>query len=893
MRLVIPDKDRERAMYGLKEKALARFFIKILQIDRNSDDGFKLTHWKVPAPGETKSAGDFPSCCYDVLSKRPMLVQPGSMTIEEVNKQLDELSAGHKEEDQLPILADFYQRMNAEELTWLIRIILRQMKVGATEKTVLDVFHPDASALFNVSSSLRRVCWDLFSPMIRLESEDRGVVHLMECFQPQLANFQPKSYSKLFAQMHLSDDDKEFWIEDKLDGERMQLHMVSDPIVPGGKRFAFWSRKAKEYTYLYGSGLEDSNSALTQHLKPAFADGVESIILDGEMITWDAELDIVMPFGTLKTAALAEQRNPFAGKSRPLYKVFDILYLNNVPLTRYTLRDRRRALERSMKTVHRRLELHEYHVGTTERDVEEALRNVVETASEGLVIKNPRSMYRLNDRNDDWMKMKPEYMAEFGESLDCLVVGGYYGSGHRGGTLSSFLCGLRVDKSWAKQGEWHEDLFWSFFKVGGGMTRNDYEVIRTSTEGKWQKYDPRRPPTQYIELAGGDLQCERPDVWIKPQDSIVFEVKAAQIVLSDTFRVGKTLRFPRFTRIRSDKDWKSALSIELLIKVSKDAEEKRKANSFKIDQSRREKRQKVTAAGQYKSKPLRMVGYGGIDVKPDQTETAEQKSQAFRGIIFYIMTDSTLPEKKTKPQLEEMVKANGGRIVQTQTATDNLVCIAERRNVKVASLIKRGGINIFRPTWIFDCIAQNRVDLARGLDEMSLPQEMERHVFHLGVEEDQKWFEDATDKYSDSFARDTAVEELKQTMEKMSWVNPKNGEVHVKGRAEKVVTAIDSDSASDCAPAYMFRGLRIYFDDQSEPEPAKLVRCIAQFAGAVLSSEPLDEQTTHIVSFRNSDVKRLRRQTSTLKAMPRVVKPEWIDECWREGTRLDEERFAP
>ena len=41
-------------------------------------------------------------------------------------------------------------------------------------------------------------------------------------------------------------------------------------------------------------------------------------------------------------------------------------------------------------------------------------------------------------------------MSEFGESLDCLVIGGYFGSGRRGGTISSFLCGLRVGENHIK-----------------------------------------------------------------------------------------------------------------------------------------------------------------------------------------------------------------------------------------------------------------------------------------------------------------------------------------------------------------------------------------------------------------------------------------------------------
>lgn len=76
--------------------------------------------------------------------------------------------------------------MNPTELKWLIRIILRrtrvlpvalltkEMRVGATEKTFFDCWHPDADKLFNVTSSLRKVCWDLPDPDSRLEDK----VHL-------------------------------------------------------------------------------------------------------------------------------------------------------------------------------------------------------------------------------------------------------------------------------------------------------------------------------------------------------------------------------------------------------------------------------------------------------------------------------------------------------------------------------------------------------------------------------------------------------------------------------------------------------------------------------------------------------------------------------------------
>jgi hypothetical protein len=134
-RLIIPEKDRERAMYGLKEKALGKFLVKIMKIDKNSEDGFNLLNWKLP--GQTtasRMAGDFTGRCFEVLSKRPVLTDVGNMTIGEVNDLLDQLSAASKEENQLPIMEHFYRNMNAEEMMWLIRLILRQMKVGATER---------------------------------------------------------------------------------------------------------------------------------------------------------------------------------------------------------------------------------------------------------------------------------------------------------------------------------------------------------------------------------------------------------------------------------------------------------------------------------------------------------------------------------------------------------------------------------------------------------------------------------------------------------------------------------------------------------------------------------------------------------------------------------------
>ena len=129
---------------------------------------------------------------------------------------------------------------------------------------------------------------------------------------------------------------------------------------------------------------------------------------------------------------------------------------------------------------------------------------------------------------------------------------------------------------------------WSFFKVGGGFRAPDYALIKQMTKGKWIKWDRNNPPSDLIELGGGrEKQYERPDVWIKPCDSIVLEAKAASVGMSDQFAFGYTLRFPRFKKLRDDKKWSDSLSIDEFIELKKRVEEECNEKNFKVSEKRK------------------------------------------------------------------------------------------------------------------------------------------------------------------------------------------------------------------------------------------------------------------------------------------------------------------
>ena len=878
MRLILPDKDRDRTVYGLKESNIGKLLVKLLKIDKNSEDGYNLLHWKLPGQSfAARMAGDFPGRCYDIISKRPMRTEAGDLTIADVNELLDKLAASSSEAENLAVFQMLYLRMNPEEMLWVIRIILKQMRIGASENTIFYNWHPDAEALFSVSSSLRQVCWNLRDPSIRLHKEDTGL-KLGQPFQPQLAQFQmTTTFPKMVSHLGVTDEDPEYWVEVKLDGERMQLHMMDDPNKPGGKSFYFCSRKAKDYTDLYGSGY-DEVSALTRFLKGAFSPKVRNLILDGEMVAWNMKEDKPDAFGSLKTAANKEKHGTVEDDAnnakmdlRPVFFVFDILLLNDTQLAQYTLRDRYRALETVVPGVHRRLELHPHSIASSPDAIETELRKVIIEGGEGLVLKNPRSMYRLNSRNDDWIKVKPEYMDEFGESLDCVIIGGYYGSGSRGGGLSSFLCGLRVGENEVAAGTSPEKCK-SFFKVGGGFKVEDYAEIRHHTEGKWNKWDAKNPPTEFMALAGGE-KLERPDVWIRPSDSVVVSVKAASITGSRTFAAGLTLRFPRFRKLRLDRSWDSALNEDELLALQMRVKAEQESKDMKVEDrkrrpTKRAKRELVTA---------------GVD--SSTAEFAGPRSKVFEGLEFCVLSDAPKPIKKTKTQLEGIIRENGGTISQRPEPGTGMIIVAGKKLVAVASLIKKGDVNIVRPKWVLDCVAQSGGGYL-------LPYE-EDHLFHA-TEAAKEEARENTDHFGDSYARDVDVEELAELLQHMpkleGLTNPFDKDLFVRQLEEH-------GRPLENLRGYIFSRCVVYLHDGEDVSGVAGFRLgnYIKFGHGQVVGYLGSPDLTHIVVMEDEndeDIASLRKEISSRAKIPRIVTRKWVEESWKEGTLLDEEKYA-
>ena len=122
------------------------------------------------------------------------------------------------------------------------------------------------------------------------------------------------------------------------------------------------------------------------------------VILDGEMIAWDPVNQVIIPFGSLKTAALTEKENKsskygmhplcwlqFLSAADDLDIVFDVLYMNQTSLTRHPLYERRAVLHRIINPVERRFEIHNFSKADTVQDIETELRKII---AEGYILQD-------------------------------------------------------------------------------------------------------------------------------------------------------------------------------------------------------------------------------------------------------------------------------------------------------------------------------------------------------------------------------------------------------------------------------------------------------------------------------------------------------------------------
>jgi DNA ligase-1 len=151
-------------------------------------------------------------------------------------------------------------------------------------------------------------------------------------------------------------------------------------------------------------------------------------------------------------------------------------------------------------------------------EIDDGFRAARARDNEGLLIKDPESVYSPGRRGLAWLKLKKALA-----TLDCVVVGAEYGHGKRKAVLSDYTFAVRDDET---------GVLKTIGKAYTGLT--DAEITELT----------RHLLNRTIRRTGRFHEVE-PDT--------VLEIAFDSIHLSDRHSSGLAMRFPRIARIRADK----------------------------------------------------------------------------------------------------------------------------------------------------------------------------------------------------------------------------------------------------------------------------------------------------------------------------------------------------
>ncbi|KAE9394239.1 hypothetical protein BT96DRAFT_196700 [Gymnopus androsaceus JB14] len=170
-------------------------------------------------------------------------------------------------------------------------------------------------------------------------------------------------------------------------------------------------------------------------------------------------------------------------------------------------------------------------------------------------------------------------MDGMGETVDVLVVAGNYGTGSRGGGVSTLICAVVDDK---RTGADDGTCYSTFVRIGTGLTFADYAWIRNKP---WKVRDPKNPP-KWLHTASYKSHDDKGDVYLEPEDSFILKVKAAEIVTSDQYHLGYTMRFPRALSIRDDLGIEDCMTASQVLENLR-SEKKRKMETTDVAHKKR------------------------------------------------------------------------------------------------------------------------------------------------------------------------------------------------------------------------------------------------------------------------------------------------------------------
>jgi DNA ligase 4 len=625
------------------------------------------------------------------------------------------------------------QRASPAENAEFARIVLKDTQVRLGEDVLLRWFHPHARRHYHSTHDLGRLVAQLRDPTFSMDS----VAIAPGNYAAVMLTARPAGAGLAAAARRLATGVEEgrepfFYVEPKLDGERVQLHKM-------GARVQTFTRSRKDSSEVYAKLLSAAVCASVQ---------AEDCILDGEVVLWDeTALKWVTFEGMRPTVARMNARTVPAGERYKLkYCVFDVLYVKqrrargdaeavepspgSQPLTASTADSLdlslatasplgsppERAAQRSVRRkasnavvglpLWQRRKLldsivqdrttsstppyaHGFEVavekvpvqlGRGEAGLVDWLAHFLREGHEGLIAKSPAGEYGMAERDPaKGIKLKPDYFDGGLQDVDVVILGGKYGTGQgrrrgRVGTLSSFLVGVRTessDEATGRQRSGEVGRWTPVGSVGTGYSLEELRVLQKRLEPHWQDME---------RVAGRD---RFPPFWDtgSQADAMFCDVakwidprKSAVLQVRAyelARRTGYALRFPRCDRIRDpdEKPFYDAISLEELVELDNCKPAAVIRTSGGQDEDEVVERGPVAKRRRNMTARARAIAGLQADKFSVPDIRAEDRSQALAHHCFHVFASPGRPaDADAKHELERRIFLLGGTFDQNKAS---------------------------------------------------------------------------------------------------------------------------------------------------------------------------------------------------------------------------------
>lgn len=443
------------------------------------------------------------------------------------------------QEAKVSLLSGLLGKLSPLEGKHVSRMVVGRLRVGVGDPTLMDALsfatagdkslRGPIERAYNLTSDLGLVARTLYSSGVGgLEEIQVKVGNPVRMALAERADSAEEIVTRL----------GECAIEPKFDGFRMQIHKSGDDV-------AIFSRGLENMSGMY----PDVVAAVRKQL------GEKSAILEGEALAYDPESGLYQPFQVTSQRRRVHNIEAMSATHPLRLMAFDMLLVDGQDLTRAPFTERRAALTEALGAHDGMGGILPSQMLVT-ADPEQIVAFYEECLMEGfegIVAKRLSGTYDAGKRGFNWIKMKRSYNTQLRDTVDCVIVGYYYGKGRRATWGIGSLLVAAYDKA--------TDTLPTVTRVASGLSDEGWrDLCRRLEVDRIEHNDPLV------------RSVVTPDVWVVPR--VVVELQADEVSRSQMHLAGKTgdepgyaLRFPRILKERPERTPQDASSVEEIIRL--------------------------------------------------------------------------------------------------------------------------------------------------------------------------------------------------------------------------------------------------------------------------------------------------------------------------------------